>query len=129
MTLVRFGIAIAAVATLLGAAPQPFGPRFAPEVGQLARPDPSSFASRTAPTPTANVLARVSEDRARLMESAALLHEINLGATAIGTGMSWCCSAGRAACRAHPTMTKKTTSEGRRRRRMSNATSPAPPGV
>ena len=70
MTLVRFGIAIAAVATLLGAAPQPFGPRFAPEVGQLARPDPSSFASRTAHTPTANVLARVSEDRARLLNDA-----------------------------------------------------------
>lgn len=70
MTLVRFGIAIAAVATLLGAAPQPFGPRFAPEIGQLARPDPNAFAFRTAPTPTANVLARVSEDRARLLNDA-----------------------------------------------------------
>ncbi len=30
----------------------------------------------------------LGEDRARLIESAALLHEINLGATAIGTGLN-----------------------------------------
>ncbi|NTJ44505.1 aspartate ammonia-lyase [Agrobacterium larrymoorei] len=30
----------------------------------------------------------IGEDRARLIESAALLHEINLGATAIGTGLN-----------------------------------------
>ena len=67
---VRFGIAIAAAATLLGAAPQPFATRFAPEVGQLARPDPSSFASRSAPAPAANLLAVVSADRARLLNDA-----------------------------------------------------------
>jgi hypothetical protein len=70
LTLVRFGIAVAAAATLLGAAHQPFGSRFAPEIGQLARPDPNAVVSRTAPTPTANLLALVSEDRARLLNDA-----------------------------------------------------------
>ncbi len=38
----------------------------------------------------------LGEDRARLLESAKLLHEINLGATAIGTGLN--APAGYAAC-------------------------------
>ena len=41
----------------------------------------------------------LSEDRARLMESAALLHEINLGATAIGTGLNAPEGYAEAACR------------------------------
>ena len=67
MTLVRFGIAIAAAATLLGAAPQPFASRFAPDAGQLARADRGPFAPRWAPSPAANLVAVMSEDRARLL--------------------------------------------------------------
>jgi aspartate ammonia-lyase len=41
----------------------------------------------------------LGEDRARLLESAALLHEINLGATAIGTGLNAPEGYAEAACR------------------------------
>ncbi|MDO7869047.1 aspartate ammonia-lyase [Nocardioides jiangxiensis] len=41
----------------------------------------------------------LGEDRARLEESAALLHEINLGATAIGTGLNAPAGYAEAACR------------------------------
>jgi hypothetical protein len=68
--LLRFGIAVAAAATLLGAAPQPFASKSAPEVGQFARSAADPLVSRSAPAPTANVLALVSEDRARLLNDA-----------------------------------------------------------
>jgi hypothetical protein len=70
LTLVRFGIAIAAAATLLGAAPQPFAARYAPEVGQLARSKFDPLLARSAPAPAANLLAVISEDRARLLNDA-----------------------------------------------------------
>ena len=70
LMLVRFGIAIAAAATLLGAAPQPFAARYAPEVGQLARSKFDPLLARSAPAPAANLLAVISEDRARLLNDA-----------------------------------------------------------
>src|SRR5690606_35605999 len=69
-TLVRFGIATAAAATLLGAAPQPMASRFAPEGPRLLPSQAGSLVSRSAPPPAPNLVAGISEDRARLLNDA-----------------------------------------------------------
>jgi hypothetical protein len=67
LTLVRFGVAIAAAATLLGAAPQPVTSRLAPELARLIRPDVGALVSRSVPAPAPNLVAAIGEYPARLL--------------------------------------------------------------
>lgn len=64
-TLLRFGIAIAATATLLGAAGQPV--RLAPELARLVPSDDAALVTRSVPIPAPNLVAAIGEDRARLL--------------------------------------------------------------